>query len=432
MDRFSKVLVGVLGVASAAVVAIAFLGDGRSPRGSGGNDLGNAPGMTDRLDLIDTAELWERGQREHVSFRAGSPGALVLDEGGDGFPRTGRWTSAETPAAFPFTELLPSWNVSVPPETGLRLEVRVRRARDGVWSPWLYLGSWGKTPPAARRTVSCGHGVANVDYVVLRRPADAYQVRVEFVSFGLAPGAAPSLRRVAVCYSGVTRGRRGDARPDAPPDGWAKDLNVPFRTQKDAPRSLSGEICSPTSLTMVLAYWGVDRPLVENALATWDGENEMFGNWGRAVARAGELGMDAWLTRFRDWNQIKRQIAAGRPVVASIRFKKGEFPSAVLPETSGHLIVVRGFTPIGDVIVNDPASRDRGDGAVYRADELARAWFDHGGVAYVISPADESHRRTTAGAAPDHHTAPPPRAAPPTARPAPLHPAPRPATSGQG
>ena len=110
----------------------------------------------------------------------------------------------------------------------------------------------------------------------------------------------------------------------------------------------------------------------------------LFGNWGRAVARAGELGMDGWLTRFRDWGQVKAQIAAGQPVIASIRFKAGTFPSAVMRQTSGHLIVIRGFTPGGDVIVNDPASRERGNGAVYKADELARAWFDNGGVAYVI------------------------------------------------
>jgi len=139
-------------------------------------------------------------------------------------------------------------------------------------------------------------------------------------------------------------------------------------------------------VTMVLAYWGVDRPVAENALAIWDDRNEMFGNWGRAVARAGELGMDAWLTRFREWDQVKAQVAAGQPLVASIRFEKGEFPTAVLPSTNGHLIVIRGFTPAGDVIVNDPASRERGNGVVYRADELGRAWFGHGGVAYVIRP----------------------------------------------
>ena len=381
MDRFGKLLLGILSVALIATVVTAFLAVGGSRRsGAGGNTLGNPPGMSDRLDLLDTVEAFDRGRRERVVLRPGQPAALVLEPGSDAFPRTGRWTSEEVPAAFAFTELLPSWNVWAPPETGLRLEVRVRSARGQRWSPWLYLGSWGRTLPASKNVLTCRQGAVNVDYLALDTPADAYQVRVEFQSFSLADAAAPLLRRVAVCYSGVT----GRPRPAVRADGWARDLNVPFHTQKDAPKALSGEICSPTSVTMVLAYWGVERPVVENALAIWDGENEIFGNWGRAVARAGELGLDGWLTRFRTWDEVKAQVAAGQPVIASIRFKNGAFPSAVMEQTNGHLIVVRGFTAAGDVIVNDPASRDKGNGAVYKAAELARAWFDHGGVGYVF------------------------------------------------
>ena len=380
MDRFSRFLLAALSLAIVATVVAAFIAaDGRS-RTVGENTLGNPPGMSDRLDLIDTPDAFDRGTRERVALRRGTPATLALEGGGDAFPRTGHWTSAEVPAAFAFTELLPSWNVSAPPETGLRLEVRVRGARAQKWSPWLYLGSWGKTPVAAEKVLTCRQGQVNVDYLALEKPADAYQVRVQFISHSMDPAVAPTLRRVAVCYSGVT----GETRPPIAAEGWNRDLKVPFHTQKDAPKALSGEICSPTSVTMVLGYWGVERPVVENALAIWDGENEMFGNWGRAVARAAELGMDGWLTRFRSWDQVKAQVAAGQPLIASIRFKKGTFPSAVLPSTGGHLIVIRGFTPEGDVIVNDPASRERGNGAVYRADELARAWFDHGGVGYVI------------------------------------------------
>jgi hypothetical protein len=78
-------------------------------------------------------------------------------------------------------------------------------------------------------------------------------------------------------------------------------------------------------------------------------------------------------------------IAQGQPIVAAINFRKGEFPSNPMQETDGHLIVIRGFTSGGDVICNDPASKDKGNGIVYKADELGKAWFDNaGGVAYVI------------------------------------------------
>ena len=135
---------------------------------------------------------------------------------------------------------------------------------------------------------------------------------------------------------------------------------------------------------MVMQYLGYNRPTEENALAIYDSEYGLFGNWARAVAWAGENGFDAWVTRYRNWEQVKATIATGQPIIASIRFEKGECPSFVLKETDGHLIVIKGVTREGDLIVNDPASRDKGGGAIYKASELAKAWFGHGGVGYII------------------------------------------------
>ena len=140
---------------------------------------------------------------------------------------------------------------------------------------------------------------------------------------------------------------------------------------------------------MVASFFGASRSLTENSLAIYDEEARIFGNWNRAVQRAGELGLDAWLARFRNWDQVKAQIASGVPVIASIRFEKGAMPSnPIYQDTDGHLIVIRGFTAGGDVIVNDPASRDKGNGVVYKAHELATAWFGAGGVGYVIRGGD--------------------------------------------
>jgi hypothetical protein len=176
------------------------------------------------------------------------------------------------------------------------------------------------------------------------------------------------------------------------PANWARDLPVPFFAQGDSHPAVKSEICSPTSLAMVLAYRGVRVDVLQNALAVYDREYDLFGNWGRAVARAGELGCDATLVRIRSMDEAKRLIAEGQPIIASIRFKKGEFPSHVMSETDGHLIVIRGFTPQGDAIVNDPASKQRGNGVVYRSDELARAWFGAGGVAYLVGELDAASR----------------------------------------
>jgi len=361
---------------------------GHGLRATGENLLGNPPGMVDRLVLLDSDQSWRRGTFDGIESAGETPSTLRLRrELGRKYPRVGCWTSAVMPTDFAYTELLPSWNAHADTDTGVRVEVRVRDRRRHTFSPWLYVGSWGRVQPQKDFLVSFAHGAVNVDSLVLGRPADAMQVRVFFQSFSLDPQVTPTLRRVALCYSGVVSSASERAKLAAPVSfagPWARDLGIPYRTQADAPASIRGEICSPTSVSMVLSFWGADRPTVENAAAIYDADHRMFGNWNRAVQRAAELGMDAWLTRFRDWDHVKAQIARGQPIVASIRFKKGEFPSAILKSTAGHLIVIRGFTPTGDVIVNDPANK-KGNGVVYKADELAKAWFGHGGVGYVIS-----------------------------------------------
>jgi len=174
-----------------------------------------------------------------------------------------------------------------------------------------------------------------------------------------------------------------------PASEWARSLEVPYFPQGDNADPITGMTCSPTSVSMVLHYWGVTRPPMENCVAIWDDRNDIFGNWSNATQRAGELGMDAWLERFRNWEQVKAKIAQGQPIVASILYEKGTFhESEALEkrETGGHLLVIRGFTPGGDVIVNDPANRKIGNGLVLSARGMGHAWFGRGGVGYIIRP----------------------------------------------
>jgi Peptidase_C39 like family len=360
----------------------------RRPRESlRSNPLRNPAGMVDRLVFLDRPEAWEAGSMKLAEIDAKRDVITLAADSSQAFPRRGSWTSAEIAADFPITEVIPSWNASVPADAGMAVSVRVRNARQGgEWSPWLYFGGWGREA-AAEKVVRYNHGVVHVDTLVLDRPADTFQVRVDLAAYSFDAAANPAVRRVAVSYSGVIADEAERARllqPVKIEGTWARRLEVPYRTQGDTPKPLRGETCSPTSVSMVLEYWGYNRPTVENALAIYDAEHEMFGNWNRAVQRAGELGLDAWLTRFRSWDAVKAEIAKGRPVIAAVQFKKGEFPAAAIASTNGHLIVIRGFTPAGDAIVNDPASRDKGNGAVYPAADLARAWFGHGGVGYVI------------------------------------------------
>jgi Peptidase_C39 like family len=348
----------------------------------------NPAGYVDRMVVVNTSEGWSAGQAKRVAVMAG--GGLVLDDPpGPRYPRSGVWDSPVYETDFPITEVLPSWNVDAPANSGVKFYIRSRSVGGGDWSPWLYIGSWGRTLPRDRRLISFDGGWVQVDYLTLTDPADAYQVRAVLQSFDVLGEANPSIRRLTMVYSGVVEDpieRDGLARPVKIEGDWTRTLDVPFLTQADAPPALKPRICSPTSVTMVMRYRGDSGAMVENALAIYDPEYEIFGNWGRAVAYAGQHGFDAYLDRIRTWDQVKAYIARGQPIIASIRFESGTFPSNVLDQTDGHLVVIRGLTPEGDAVMNDSASKERGRGVVYRSDELARAWLRHGGVAYIIRP----------------------------------------------
>ena len=72
--------------------------------------------------------------------------------------------------------------------------------------------------------------------------------------------------------------------------------------------------------------------------------------------------------------------------------------------TNGHLMVIRGFTQSGDVVVNDPASRLIPSNAavenVFDRQQFANVWLPaarSGGIAYVIRPAGTPLPANTAG-----------------------------------
>lgn len=318
--------------------------------------------------------------------------------------------------SFAFTELLPSWNVITPDGTGFRVDVRVRREGE-TWGPWLYMGRWGRIPQGDRvravvsnarsvteasapsfsradgsrirtndRIIAAPGAKVEVDILVLDRPANEFEIRLTIFSFEPTGKTLPTLKRMAIAYSiEATDEALKSSRSNVTPDNWARKLDVPFRAQGVESDAVRSDICSPTSVGMVIAAAGLDRPTLDHALAIYDDEYGIFGNWNRAVQHAGSLGLEAWLERFSSMDEVKKYVAAGQPVVASIRFGAGEFPSNIMNQTEGHLIVIRGFTPEGDAIVNDPASRQRGEAVIYKSDELARAWFiNAGGVGYVI------------------------------------------------
>ncbi len=84
---------------------------------------------------------------------------------------------------------------------------------------------------------------------------------------------------------------------------------------------------------------------------------------------------------------LERYVTLGLPLIASIRVKPGELEGSPYKSTDGHLLVVRGFTPQGDVIANDPAGRPGHIRIVYNRAQFQHVWMGgSNGIVYVIAP----------------------------------------------
>jgi hypothetical protein len=144
---------------------------------------------------------------------------------------------------------------------------------------------------------------------------------------------------------------------------------------------------------MLLAYWSreLHRPELDfdvRAVATavhdpgWPGT----GNWPFNMAFAGaQPGLRACAARFTDLAEVERWTENGLPVAASVSYAM--LKGGLLPEPGdGHIVVVCGFTPDGDVVVNDPGVRREKVRRVFPRGDFARAWALSHRTVYLVWP----------------------------------------------
>jgi hypothetical protein len=345
----------------------------------------------------------------------------------------GTWTSPASDPSFGLTELVSSWTADTPSGTWIQVEMHGTTTA-GTTTKWYVLGRWTSQMPSEtsgdiHRTSLGGQGDADgtiaIDTffaakgVALR----SYQLRVTLYrkhgttvtptvrSVGAVASALPDDKAVAAGPLGGAEGIRLDV-PE-----YSQEVHLGEYPEFDG----GGEAwCSPTSTEMVIEYWGegpstadlsgipyADASVDYAAMHTFDWHYSGAGNWPFNTAYAGSFGLEGEVVQLRSLTEAEQFIKAGIPLVVSVAFKKNELDNAGYG-TNGHLLVIRGFTQSGDVIVNDPASRlipsDAAVENVFDRQQFANVWLPSsrsGGIAYVIYPAGTSLPANTTGLPPN-------------------------------
>lgn len=269
-------------------------------------------------------------------------------------------------------------------QEGAVAEVEVQLQTDSGWSAFVPMlkatGSAKGTQVESVRHEPAGGLRLEVDTLSVPNGKEAYGFQLRVRTKG-----AVELRSLAATYY--------KKQPPAPAvvsssPAWGTVLDVPQRSQGAEDPALASRICSPTSVAMVLEYFGVSLPTAEVARRCFDAASNLYGNWSVNAAAASELlGAPVYAVRARSFAEIEAEILSGRPVVLSHSWKAGELTGAPLDGTAGHLIVICGFTPEGDLVVNDPAFRPGQVRRTYKRSEIWKTWQQNAsGIVYIFRP----------------------------------------------
>ncbi len=274
----------------------------------------------------------------------------------------------------PFTELISSWNAQMPGGSSMIVQVQPT----GSGKPFD-LGIWSNGGQRSVKAQSRPDGRVETDVLILKKPVSGVTVTITLNS---ANGEFPELSHF---YMVLTDPKR--PQPVGTFDSAPAVLDVPLRYQMDYPGG--SVLCSPTSVSMVLAYWAKERQISALDLdvpqiqkAVYDPVYRGAGNWAFNASFAGSLpGMKGYVSRLRSVKDLEMWIGCGVPVVASVNYGwlKGESKSS-----GGHLVVVAGFSEKGEPILNDPGRK-----AVrmhYSRKDFQRAWLASGNTVYLIYP----------------------------------------------
>jgi hypothetical protein len=271
----------------------------------------------------------------------------------------------------PSRHFVPALSLLTSSATVFRTELSVWRA--GQWSAWVSgdpIGGDGFTTPLPNvPALAC-----DVDVFTTPSPVERVALRVR-VRTSVAPSTPWLMTLSASDLAPLER---------APRPARSVRIAVPARSQMVEREEIRRRICSPTSVAMVLEYCGRRVGTAAVAADVLHVATDRYGVWPAAVAVAARHGVAGYLLRFPDWASAAWCLAAGLPIVASVRYGAGELPGAAMHETDGHLVVITGED--GDVaLINDPAADTPADvpRRVPRA-ALEHVWLERAGVGYVF------------------------------------------------
>jgi len=373
------------------------------PKGQGAPSASAIPAFSDKKSSTVEGNLFIKSTSSDFNVADASlENVEISDNSGDGAialksgALNGVYTSNSLNTS-PFNKLVLSWNSDTPEGTSIQVEARVSLNSNGQWSNWQSWGTWGTSIKSGSVT-GVTDSVANVDVdtLVVKSGQTASKIQYRVILNSDHSGVTPTVRLVSGALRNTIAGQGiNKVFTDNPDLSNLKVLDVPQLSQMIRDPSIANSICSPTSVAMILNYYGTQITPETAAWGVYDYNYKDFGNWPFNTAYAGSIGYRAYVD-YSTIDGLKREIATGHPVAVAVAYKNSGNVNADLPvvdgapiaSTNGHLIVVCGFTNENGtdyIIINDSAAASNAGVRVkYRLDQFKNAWAESGNIAYII------------------------------------------------
>lgn len=288
----------------------------------------------------------------------------------DGYEK-GEYISPFIQPQFYFKEAIPSVNIICKLGASFKIDVEFG---DNIWQ---HLGSWGRYSNRAKTS-----DILNFDYFNFEKPVKKCRFKISL--FASSKGVSPIIKSLNMAFSKEIFTDKKFSLDSAPI--VKKSLPVPFRSQFWEDPSFCAQICSATSIAMVMQYYGKNIATSEIVKKVYDPDFKMYGLWWRSAQAASEYGLISWVQYFENWKECENFISKGIPVIACTAYEKDELPGAPAEFSQGHIIVICGFDDKGNPICRDSAGRDEKTGILtYDREKFGKVWFSNaGGVGYII------------------------------------------------
>ncbi|MCC6546293.1 C39 family peptidase [Candidatus Sumerlaeota bacterium] len=302
------------------------------------------------------------------------------------------WLSSVITPAFAFDEMIYSWKLRIPDGEGFRMYLQFT-FDDGSKTEWQYGGFWGKVKPFSgkREKPKFAEGSIDLDQVLLSKKATAFQIKV--VSEGDTTLTAPPSFHVITTDNKPTKELSEKFAVVRTAQAYSpKVMNLPLRKQKDSKGVDTPDRCQSAALATAMQFFGKPVNLEDVIAWTNDPEYDYPGIWPRTVGTAVQNGFDAYIDRFRTWDDVKATVDQNRIILISQtmpRKPKGYYTDPPYSHLGGHIVALNGWTEDGRIIVTDSAlpRNDEGYMVQWLPQDLEKIWMEaKGGVGMVIVP----------------------------------------------